>query len=29
MLYPESGGRSPAVTVSATGGGKPALESSG
>jgi predicted dehydrogenase len=29
MLFPESGGRSLAVTVSATGGGKPALESSG
>jgi predicted dehydrogenase len=29
MIYPEVGGRSMAVTVSATGGGKPALESSG
>src|SRR5207253_1341038 len=29
MLFPEAGGRSLAVTVSATGAGKPALESSG
>ncbi len=28
MIYPEAGGRALAVTVSATGGGKPALESS-
>jgi predicted dehydrogenase len=29
QIYPEAGGRSMAVTVSATGSGKPALESSG